>query len=125
MKLAAADLADIGDPAAWLNKRIEQDSASLDSLETYLSALQLSLTLLAQDCADSDDILSGQYLAQMPSLSTDVEKMLDESAAATARLRDLEKNGIHKNPEISRIISAIEKVEISRKSISRGKKRIF
>ena len=125
------DIKDFSDSSAWLNNRLLSDSVSMDSLESYLNSLQLSLTLLAQECADSDDILAGQYLAQMPALSTDVERMLEEADSAANRLKALQAFKNHQesstnlaNPfaEISNITSALEKVQLVKKALQRGKR---
>ena len=131
--LTQADISDVSEPSIWLNNKLAADSVSIANLESYLNSLQLSLTLLAQECADSDDILAGQYLAQMPALSSDVERMLEETQNASARLIALqtlktqqERSLAENNPfsEIATLTEAIDKIEVAKKAIKRGK-RIF
>ena len=113
------------DPVEWLNRKIAEDGVAIEGMESYLSSLHLSLTMLAQECADSDDILAGQYLAQMPSLASDIEKMITESSSSVARLTQLPLQQIEaKNPfkEIERITIALEKVSVARKILSRAKR---
>ena len=113
------------EPVEWLNRKIAEDGVAIEGMESYLSSLHLSLTMLAQECADSDDILAGQYLAQMPSLASDIEKMITESSSSVARLTQLPLQQIEaKNPfkEIERITIALEKVSVARKILSRAKR---
>ena len=126
----ATALTSSSDPSDWLNKQIAADAVTIEGLESYLSSLQLSLTMLAQECADSDDILAGQYLSQMPSLAVDIDQMLSESTTAVARLKSLSDAGAANTEdktspfkEIERLTIAMEKVNVATKILSRGRRQ--
>jgi hypothetical protein len=129
MTLDSSDLLNVTDPIGWINERIDAEGVkSLSEIQTFLSSLQLSLTLITQECADSDDILASQYLAQMTDMGSEVEKMLDEVLTAEAKL-----DAVLKSSESDRgsealfsrievLTSALDKVEIAKSALQRGRR---
>ena len=126
----ASDFEDFIDAPTWINQRISADSVSIDKIDSFLNNLHLQLNILTQEISEGNDILSADYLKQIPSLQLEINRMGNESHDAITRLFDLTKsheilNDI-KDPSLTltAVTDAKDKIHLAKKALTRGRRSL-